>query len=170
MKVATILAEKAAEVEQAVVAEAQARIQAEVDAAAAQKSVMTETAVASGSTADAAMPDAQVRPCAQVTAIETAGSPAEGVAGAEAEATTEEEWQDCREMPTKEQLQQSIQLQHMQQQKQRSLQAQTQEGEQQQVQQVQMQQVPQVQHVKQMQQQQQQQQQQQRQQQQQQHR
>ena len=80
MRVATVLAEKAAEVEQAVVAEAQARMQAEVDAAAAQKSVMTETAVASGSTADATMPDAQVRSWAQVTAIEIAGSPAEGAA------------------------------------------------------------------------------------------
>ena len=61
------------------------------------------------SAADAAMPDAQVRSWAQVTAIETAGSPAEGAAGAEAEATTEEEdWQDCQEMPAEEQLQQQL--------------------------------------------------------------
>ena len=46
MKVATILAEKAAEVEQAAVAEAQARMQAEMDATATQESVMTETAAA----------------------------------------------------------------------------------------------------------------------------
>lgn len=145
MKVATILAEKAAEVEQAAVAEAQARMQAEMDATATQESVMTETAAANranasaagGSAADAAVPDAQVRSWAQVATVESAGSSAEAAeaagAGAAAEAAADAEtanpeaqsaaegevWQDCQEMPAEEQLQQTVQLHQIQQQQQR---------------------------------------------------